>query len=142
MLEFLLTFIGSSYNIISSKRTIIHGIFMIKNQNTHAFKLPSQKFIFLVCNHSLGLWQTMRVRFAGCEIAIILVTGNGMFVKIASGIRNYWKLREAGFTMIDERDTGQERKKRRDTGIRPGYFYWNSCYIIYICHNKWQLWSS
>ena len=40
-----------------------------------------------------------------------------------------------------ERDSGQERKKHRDTEIRPGYFYWNSCYMTYICHNKWQLWS-
>ena len=29
------------------------------------------------------------IGFAGCGIAIILVTGNGMFVKIASRIRDY-----------------------------------------------------
>ena len=37
------------------------------------------------CHHLGG----SPIGFAGCRIAIILITGNGVFVKIASGIRDY-----------------------------------------------------
>ena len=49
--------------------------------------------------------------------------GNGKRDVCKNSERNSELLKVAGFTMINERDTGQERKKRRDTGIRPGYFY-------------------
>ena len=41
----LLTFIGSSYNITSSKNTIIHDIFIIKNYNMQAFEECDQMFV-------------------------------------------------------------------------------------------------
>lgn len=47
-------------------------------------------------------------------IALVLVTKIGILGKIGSGIRNFWKLRDAGFTRLTYRcDTGQEWKKNR-----------------------------
>ena len=52
--------------------------------------------------------------------------GNGKRDVCKNSERDSGLLKVAGsgiYNDYNERDTGQERKKHRDTGVRPGYFY-------------------